>query len=550
MKPFRLCKPYLKTQKYSLLTYVILTFSSVIISILSPYIIGDFIDTLISEASIRVIVRFCVIFGGLNVLRIMKNYITNYMNTKMQLEMSYSLNIDVIKHIQSLSLSYSSQLDSAYLSQRIGGDTNNLISFCISVFKNIITNTITIFVPFIILLTMNWFIAILMLGFLGVYMILYFAFKKHLYKAVHIYRECQAKFFAMLLDQIRYIKLIKLNSIQNEMINRADDSYYKMKRSAIHNQKIGYLYNSADGIISTVAQISLFVIGGIQVLAGNFTIGMFTIFTSYFNMMLGACRYFFSLGSAYQNTLVAHDRICEIFEQKPECNGVKIISNIEKIEFQNVVFSYTNSINTQVVQGFNKSFSKGTIYGIVGENGAGKSTLINLLVGMYVDEYEGHIFINNINIRDINMTSVRRNLIGFSEQEPQLINETIAYNLCFGETLIDNMSNHIDTLNMKDFVSKHGFDYILNEKNTNTSGGEKQKIAILKVLYKDPEVMIFDEPSSALDKSTIEKFMMYLHKIKRDKMIIIVTHDDVVKEFCDSVINIATISTNELTLSR
>lgn len=91
---------------------------------------------------------------------------------------------------------------------------------------------------------------------------------------------------------------------------------------------------------------------------------------------------------------------------------------------------------------------------------------------------------------------------------------------------------------MESFINQNSFSFIINEKNTNISGGEKQKISILKVLYKNPEVMIFDEPTSALDMNTTRKFINYLQKIKSDKIIIIVTHDEYVKGCCDEIVQI------------
>ncbi|MCL2360273.1 MAG: ATP-binding cassette domain-containing protein [Defluviitaleaceae bacterium] len=136
------------------------------------------------------------------------------------------------------------------------------------------------------------------------------------------------------------------------------------------------------------------------------------------------------------------------------------------------------------------------------------------------------------------MVAVRRDHIGFAEQEPQLTNDTIRYNLGFGDALNKKLGNLMDILNMNDFIAEHGLDYELNEKTTNTSGGEKQKIAILKVLNKDPDVMVFDEPSSALEKGTAESFMAYLHQIKKDKIIIIITHDEIVKAQCNIVLSV------------
>ena len=130
------------------------------------------------------------------------------------------------------------------------------------------------------------------------------------------------------------------------------------------------------------------------------------------------------------------------------------------------------------------------------------------------------------------------------------MNESIRYNLDFGNTgqrgVFDydddfnkNISHYINVLGLHDFVSKNGLDYAISENNSNTSGGEKQKIAILRVLCKDKMVMTFDEPSSASDTRSIREFFSYLQRIKREKVIIVITHDEIAKRWCDVVIEIA-----------
>jgi len=521
----------------------------------------------------------------------------------MQTQMSYNFHHDITKHIQSLSLSYTNNQDSTYLNQRINSDTGSLIVFCITILNNVLVNLIMIIAPFIILLTMNWFITVLLAGFLLLYAVLYTAFKKPIYNAGFRLKEAQGKFFSTLFEQLKHIKLIKTNSIQPEISRRTDSGFVRFKAAAVHNQKVSYVYSGMDGFISTLAQIALFVVGGLQVLSGNFTIGMFTIFTSYFTMILGSSRYFFGLGASYQHTLVAYDRVKEILNLKPEGGGRKIIDSVSKIQATDLSFSYAvgdtshslsqdqkerregnnrkkddphegiNSHNIKnhnpalnfnetgsttkanpkvndiietkrkrVLEGLSIELTKGKIYTLSGSNGSGKSTLISLMMGMYADEYDGRITYDGTDIKDIDMIAARRSLIGFAEQEPTLIKDSILFNLCFNESLdslcssnqrINNLDKHMQTLGMNDFIDKNGLHFPLNESNTNTSGGEKQKISILKVLLKDPPVMIFDEPTSALDSDATERFMGYLQGIKSNKIIVIVTHDGVVEEMCD-----------------
>jgi len=546
-----------------------ITLSTTAIALVTPQILGNFLDVLVSGGDLVYVLRFCAVFGGLSILRIILGYAASVIYVKIQTKAGYDLNMDAIKHVQNASLSYSEKQDAAYLNQRINNDANNLIIFCITILQNVMTNAVMLIVPFVVLIHMNWMIALLLMIFLVVYILSYSIFKKPLYKANFAFKEAQSKFFAHMYDQFKYIKLIKINSIQSEINQRADISFDGLFFSAVRKQKISHLYSGLDGFITTLAQITLFVVGGIQILSGNFTIGMFTIFSSYFNMMLGAGRYFFNLGANYQNTLVAYNRIEEVFEQRLESYGNIAVNDIQKIEIENISFSYANktlldqkcdtesliapknpnTTNENILNNFSTTFEKGKIYCISGENGTGKSTLISLIMGMYINEIEGSIRFNGVNIKEIDMPKIRRTLFGFAEQEPTLINDTIWYNLTFEEATdgyesnkhdvkYESLTTPLQTLNMTDFIEKNTLNLIINDKNSNTSGGEKQKIAILKVLTKDSPVMIFDEPASALDAQTNDRFMRYLQQAKRGKIIILISHDEEVKRLCDEVVRL------------
>ena len=551
MKIFRLCKPYIVNYRLRLTIYIAIALVSTAISILSPYILGDFLDALVSGANMSSVLRFCLVFGGLNVLRILMSYATSILFIKMQTKMGYDLNMATIKYVQSLSLSYINRQDGAYLNKQINSDAVALVIFCITISQSIVTNAIMFIVPLVILLAMNWFVAVLLMAFLIVYVTLYFIFKDPLFKANFAFKEAQSKFFSNLNDQLKYIKLIKLNSIQPEMYKRADKGFVGLLSASVHSQKINYLYSGLDGFITTLAQIALFVIGGIQILTGNFTIGMFTIFSSYFSMMIGSSRYFFNLGANYQRVLVSYDRVAEILKQKLEHNGDLVLDDVQRIELRDVNFSYNSYVTKddrsgstrKILSNFSATFEKGKTYCISGENGSGKSTLISLIMGMYIDEYQGSIAYNGIDIKDIDMKKARRELLGVAEQETVLVNDTILYNLTFeDECLQDSISQallpYTQALNMQDFIT-NTLDLTINDSNTNTSGGEKQKVSILKVLLKNPTVMIFDEPTSALDAEATDRFMNHLQRVKADKLIILITHDEIVKARCDEIIYVS-----------
>ena len=535
MKIFSFCRTYLFAHKFLLAIYILLTLFATAIGMFSPFIIGDFLDNLITVGTFDVVIRFCIIFATISLLGLFIGYINAIMYVKLQANMGYQLNKDTIDHVQNLSLSYTNQTDSAYLSKRINTDSSELITFCISILQSIISNSIMIIVPFIIMITINWLISLFLIGFLILYVVLYLASKNILYRTNYILKEHKDTFFSNLYDQLKYVRFIKLNGI--DLVNKLDTIFKRLLDKVIKSQKVNYIVYGLDNTISTLAQIMLFVVGGMQILNGNFTVGMFIMFSMYFSMVLGAMSYFFNVGTSYQNALVAHNRMSDIFANKIESVGIGDIDDINKITMTNVSLERDNK---KIVNAFNATFEKGNIYALVGQNGTGKSTIVNLIMGMYVNEKQGEIRYNNININELNMLELRKSKLAFAEQEPTLINDTIRYNITLSNE--DNKDikvlDYVKLLGVEDFINKSTLDLLMDEKNTNTSGGEKQKIAILRTLYKDTSVMIFDEPTSALDTRAIEKFMGHLAKIKGQKIIIIVTHDEYVKSRCDLVISV------------
>jgi len=160
MKIIKFSKKYLAQHKVALLFFTFITIMSTSISVISPYIVGNFLDDLINEGDFDVVFRFSIIFISLNIFKIIKNYVTSIMQEKVYLLMTYNLIQDIINHVQRLSLSIIDQFDLEYLNQRIRLDANTLIGFSIQTTKNILVNAMIFIAPLIVLLHINQFVYI------------------------------------------------------------------------------------------------------------------------------------------------------------------------------------------------------------------------------------------------------------------------------------------------------------------------------------------------------------------------------------------------------
>ena len=361
-----------------------------------------------------------------------------------------------------------------------------------------------------------------------IYYITYFFFRKPLYTKSYKFKEAQASFFAKLNEQLSYVKFIKINGLVKKFINRLNAPFYHVLKKALQYQMISYTFSGLDNLITVSIQVIIFLIGGYSVIQGNLSVGQMTIIFSYVSIVLNALKYFFHLGKSIQIGT--------------ETNGFSTITEINKIEAKQLNFSY-NEDDVGVIQEFSYVFEKGNMYAITGDNGSGKSTLVNLLLGLNQDSFTGEILYNDISIKEIDMNKARNELIAISEQEPSLIADTLYYNLFFcGDTAITNshLSELINIVGLQSYIDQlpNMLNTCISENASNISGGEKQKLSILRSLIKNSDLLILDEPTSALDKKSINKLLSYLKSFKKNKIILIITHNMIVEKACDYTINL------------
>jgi len=162
-KIFFFCKQYLSLHKWRLFFYVSISVIISLLSLVSPYIMGDFIDHLIGAGDINFIFRYFLVFAIISISTLVLGYISGRLYTRLQIILGYALNRDFIKRFQCAPLRFTQFQDTAYLNQRINNDANALIIFCISIIQNVIVNSFMIVVPAILLISFHPILASILL---------------------------------------------------------------------------------------------------------------------------------------------------------------------------------------------------------------------------------------------------------------------------------------------------------------------------------------------------------------------------------------------------
>lgn len=512
MKLSDILKKYLLTRKFFLIVYVMIGISTTIIYIYSSYIIGNFIDVLVKSREMREIYFYISKFTILNIISFFLDYFANRLYLDIQMNSSFLFNKDLIEHFQCLSLIHSDNFDKSYITQEFNNDSNGLVIFLMDILKNIPINIITLIVSFAFIINLSFTITMILVSSCFFYIVVFIIMKRKIYEINLKLLESQSEFFKQSFIQISRLKSIKIHNISNYLREFLDKSFSNLKEVSKEHLNINYIYSGLNGMTQHIVLIITFLYGGYLVINEKISIGELTIIAAFFNNILTSINYFMSLGEKYQEARGMLQRTNELLKIPKETNGKIILEKIEKVTTKNLNFSYGDKV---VLKNFSYEFTKGNIYLIEGNNGVGKTTLTNLLAGLYIDNFQGEIRINNCPIKKIDMKNLRETLISYTEQSPFLI------------------YSYIKEIPRKKFLRKILKEFNLenididNNVTKNLSQGQKQKFAIVQTLYKNGDLLFFDEPTSNLDNESKKAFFKILKEIKKDKIIILISHEDI-----------------------
>jgi len=271
-------------------------------------------------------------------------------------------------------------------------------------------------------------------------------------------------------------------------------------------------------------------VGSRLVLEQSLTPGNLMIFYSLIGYVLSPIGSLITSNQIIQDAMIAADRLFQILDLEVEESNMEqritlTPEIIGDIAFEKVSFSYGS--RKQVFESLNLTIPKGRTTAIVGESGSGKTTLISLLQHIYPIQ-SGNINIGKYDISMISNESLRR-VISTVPQKVELFAGTLLSNICLGDLQPDmrRVFDIIEKLGLKDFVDgmPQGLDTIISEQGTTLSGGERQRISIARALYKQPEILIFDEATSSLD-SISERYVKQIltDLATQGKTIIVIAH--------------------------
>lgn len=524
-------KPYIRKNKGNIIFYIIVTTLLWVIGIFTPYISGIYIDFLVAKTGTSIIIYFVILIAIINGVNVLVQYLTALVSTKLNNKLLHQINSDSYQQIFRSKLSKYKDIDKAYLIDQISNDSSNLVGFFSENVTNFVLQFTTVIVSGVIVFKADILLCAIIFSLIPIYILTYLGFRKKLYAANLKYKTQTNEYFSKKAEQINKLEFIKRNMVMEEMYDRFINAFQSMYKVATSQVKANYLFSNLNQFVLIICYTCVIGIGGYKVFTDELSIGFFTIINTYFSMIISSTSYFLSLAGVFQETKVSIDRLNKIYDTDCEVYGNKKISDANIIALKSLSVKYDCD---EVIDNLSYTFEKGKIYAIRGENGCGKTTMLNCIIGLYNDLCTGEILYDDIPVTQLDMPYLRRSKISFVEQSPEFLNLSIDDYLTFGLDMNDDVNRQqaelIKTFGLDKFITHTD----INESGNNFSGGEKQKLSIVRALSKQGFLTILDEPTSALDSVSVDTLINLLQLQKENKITLVVSHDSRIIDICDS----------------
>lgn len=352
-------------------------------------------------------------------------------------------------------------------------------------------------------------------------------------KSLPLYKIIQNKLDHISLitrENLEGTRVIKAFSKEESEKLRFKDASNDLSDTSINVGKISALLNPITYIIMNLSIVAILWFGGIRVNSGSLTQGEVIAFVNYITQILLALIVFAQLIVTLTKASTSANRVSEILEIKStivEKENIKINSSKSEasfIEFKNVFFSYADS-NEYSLSNISLTINKNETIGIIGGTGSGKSTLVNLIPRFY-DATKGQVLINGTDVKDYTLKRLR-SMIGIVPQKAVLFKGTLLENLKWGkkDATIDEIETALEISQSSSFVQAFPKKYDTNilQGGKNLSGGQKQRLTIARALVSNPEILILDDSSSALDFATDSNLRKALKEKVKNTTVIMVT---------------------------
>lgn len=520
MKVLRYLKPYWVFALLCPLAMIL----EVSMDLLQPTLMSDIVDNgILGDAAADENLRYVLITGlkmlVFSLIGCFGGIASAAFGTAAAQKMGNDLRKDAFAKVMHMSFQQTDKFTTGSLVTRLTNDITAIQEFVAMSLRMFVRTGMQFIGGIAVILTLNVNFGIVLVISLPVQLIAVAIIMKKASPLFSIVQSRLDKVNSVVQENVSGARVVKAFTREEYEINRFDNANTDLMTTNLKVQKLLATLNPILMIIMNASVIAIIMIGGFQVEAKAMQVGEVMAAVTYITQILTSVMMVGMMFQQVSRSAASMKRVNEVLSTNPVISdGHKSADsdNSGTVEFRNVGFSYPGSSGKPVLSGIDLKAEKGQMIAILGSTGCGKTSLVNLVPRFY-DATEGDVLVDGINVKDYDVDTLRSK-IGVVLQKSELFSGTVAENIRWGcETATDEeVKTAAKIAQAEEFIDgfNDGYDTMISEKGASLSGGQKQRMAIARAIIKKPEILIFDDSTSALDLSTEAK----LHKALRENL--------------------------------
>ena len=501
-----------------------------LVNIYVPLLYKQAVDALSPSGTIIVVpVSLIVAYGAARVMSQGFNELRNAVFAKVSQRAIRQLALRAFRHVHSLSLRYHLERRTGGLSRAIERGTAGIDFLLSFMLFNVVPTVFEILLVCAILWRLfNWTFAAVTLTTIVLYIGFTFSITDWRVRFRREMNERNTEANTKAVDGMLNFETVKYFANEEHEAQRYDTALRAYERAAVRSETTLTLLNLGQGTIIATGLVAIMILAARGVAAARMTVGDFVLVNAYLIQLYTPLNF---LGMVYRNikqSLTDLEQMLALLAVKPEIEdrpGAPVLMvDGGAVAFRGVDFRY--DFRRPILSDIDFQVPRGATIAVVGPSGAGKSTIARLLLRFY-DVDAGAIEIDGQDIRTVTQESLRC-AIGVVPQDTVLFNDTIYYNIAYGRpgaarVEIEEAARHA---HVHDFIMSlpDGYQTMVGERGLKLSGGEKQRVAIARVILKAPKILVFDEATSALDTKTEREIQTSLAEVSADRTTLVIAH--------------------------
>ena len=483
------------------------------------------------EAAIALAVPLSILFayGGARVLTVAFAELRDAIFAKVAQRAIRAVALKVFQHLHRLALRYHLERQTGGISRAIERGTKGIDFLLTFMLFNVLPTLVEIGLVCGILWALYgaWF-ALVTFATIAVYIAFTLAFTEWRLKYRREMNDMDSRANSRAIDSLLNYETVKYFGNEDHEAGRYDRALRRYERAAVWSKASLSLLNIGQGVVIAIGLTGIMIMAAGQVVDGTMTLGDFVLVNTYLIQLYLPLNFLGFVYREIKNSLTDMDSMFGILtieaeiEDKPD--AVSLVLGRGEVEFEHVDFSYDE--RRPILKDVSFSVPPGKTVAIVGPSGAGKSTISRLLFRFY-DVESGSVRVDGQDVLDVSQASLRA-AIGIVPQDTVMFNDTIYYNIGYGRPGASpaEIEEAARLAHIHDFVIglPDGYETMVGERGLKLSGGEKQRVAIARMILKDPRIMLFDEATSALDSKTEKEIQANLREVSEDRTTLIIAH--------------------------